>query len=132
MLQKPTFAVTSKPKGGIARVGPNDDLLPTASASGMQATKNDDDTNWEGFDASENGGVVQSDPISVKSGSSSKKSSRKSESAIRKNGLLLQKKESSISKGKAKAGNSFEVLENAVNDEIDGITTKILCHERSC
>jgi hypothetical protein len=79
----------------------------------------EDDAKWEGFKSPENGEVGLSDRLCIKPGPPPKKLSRKPEPSTQKKKLLVQKKDFSPSKDEAKR-NSFELLENAVNDEVDG------------
>lgn len=119
--------VASKSKGRIPKISSTGHSLSSARINGAQVTKSDDETEWEGFDTPGNGGVVQSDRKSPEAAPSSKKKTRKSEPAIRKNAEQFHKNDSSNSKDDALAGNSFKVLESAVNDEeVDGIMTDIL------
>lgn len=95
-------------------------------------TKNDDETEWEGFDSPENNVVVQSDLMNLNLGPSSRRKSRKPESARRKNPLSLQKNSLPIDKDEDQTGNSFKVLESAVDDEVDGTINSILYIGGSC
>lgn len=95
-------------------------------------TENKHETEWEGFDTPEYDEVVQSDLKSLESGSAPKKKPRKLDPAIRKNALQLQNNDLSIYKDEASADNSFKALENAVNDEVDGILTDTLGIGASC
>lgn len=82
-------------------------------------TENEDDAEWEGFDTPNNGGVVQSDHMSLEPGLPLKKAPQKPKPAIRGNSLLLQRKDSFFSTDEA--DNSFKLLENTMKDEADGI-----------
>ncbi len=112
---------TPKSKGSIDKVTPNGDLLPKSSRSGMDVMKDDDDSEWEGFDTLDDGGDVHPDDTNINRGPPLKKASRDTELRTRK------KKDSSHRTNNDKAGNSFKLLENAVEDEVDGIATSILC-----
>lgn len=118
--------VTSKSKGGILKSSSTGDSLSTASVHAVEVTKNDDETEWEGFDRPENGAIVHSDLTSLKLGPSPTKESRKPKPAIRKSPQQSQKNYLSIEKDEAQARNSFKVLESAVNHEVDGMIFNIL------
>ena len=118
--------VTSKSKERTSKTRSTGKLSSSAGTNGVQVTKSDDETEWEGFDTPESGGVVQSDLKRLKSGPSSKKKTRDSEPNICKNVLHSHKNDLSNSKDDALAGNSFKVLENAVNNDVDGIVNHTL------
>ena len=110
--------ITSKSKGGIPKTSPTGDALSTAGVK--QVAKNDDETEWEGFDGPENGAVAQSDLSNLK------KTSRKLESSIPKNALLVHQKDLSVNKDEARTRNRFDLLESEVNVEVDGTITNTL------
>lgn len=118
--------VAPKSKECKSKTSPTSDPLSSARMNGVQVTKSDDETEWEGFDTPENGGVVQSDLKSLESGPSSKKKSQKSEPNIRKNARSSHQNNLSNSKDEGLARNSFRVLESAVNCDVDGIVNHIL------
>lgn len=123
---QPLQLVNTKSMGALAKIDPIGDPISTSRVNGVQVIEKDDENEWEGFDTLENNGVVKSEPTNLESGPSLKKNTRKLEPAIRKNVLRLQKNELSIRKDEALAGNSFKLLEGAVNDEVDGIVINIL------